>query len=255
MPTTTVPSLAEQVRTWVDARPEGTPFRLDDLPVPADVAKVTLSRLAATPDSSGVQRMLRGVFFKGRRVQALQDDPAADRPWVWSFVPDNDYKLVSWYLGEQRRGLGYGGMHALHQVGWTDQVPVNMELVVVGKPPPSPRPGIITIRSRWNERRLRLSGAEVSIIEAARFSWFLNDDDLAPYIERFSRRNTGVVIGGLVRTLPVQEYLIRPGALRWAVETEQCKHADEVRARVEWFADTLPGDLRHPQLKERAPSA
>lgn len=245
MVTATAQSAAAQVRAWIDALPEGTPFRLHALPVPAKTSTVEMSRLAADPDSSGVKRLRRGVFLKGRRVRGLQDHPEAAEPWVWSFVPDNSYQLVRWYLRSAGYGLGYAGMHALHKVGLIDQVPVNTELVVLGRAPPSPVPEHIFIRSRWNQRRKALFGAEISIIEAARFSWFLSDDALAPYVARFALLGTTAHMGDLAHLLPVWDYVIRPDMLRWVVETENCEHASLVKERVNWFADLLPGELRY----------
>lgn len=245
MATTKAPSLATQVRDWVNALPEGTPFRTRDVPVRQEAANVTLSRLAAEPAVSGVQRFLRGAFLKGRRVRDIQNDSDAEPASVWSFGPNNDYMLLAWYLAGEPRGLGYSRLHALHQVGWTDQVPINTDLVVVGKPPQSPRPGFVNIFSRWNERRRDLSPAEVTVIEAARFSWFLNDEDLLPYLRRSTRDTPDRPVGGLATSLFVQDYVLRPDKLRWAVETENCKNADIVRDRVNWFADMLPGELRY----------
>lgn len=239
------PSLSQQVRDWVDSLAEGTPFRIGDVPVPADAAKVPLSRLAADPDSSGVKRLLQGVYLKGRRVRAISDDSDADRPLVWFYRPRNPYRLVWWYVGGFGRGIGYAGLDALHKAGWTDQVPVGLEVSVVGKPPPSPLPGIITMRGRSNRRRLELTSAEVSIIEAARFSSRSHDDDLLPLLDRSTRNVPHSAVGGLPSMLAVHDYVIRPDALRWAVETEQCERASMVRGRVERFADRLPGVLRY----------
>lgn len=244
-PATASPSFSAQVQGWVEALPEGTPFRISDVPVPADAAKVPLSRLAANPDHSGLKRLLRGVFYKGRRVRDAAGCAGGDGATVWSFVPHDRYLLLMWYVGAVGRGLGYAGLHALHKVGWTDQVPIGMEVAVVGSPPPSPEPGIIAIRGRSNRRRLQLSGAEVSVLEAARFSWFLNDEDLLPYLYRSTRDTPDRPVGGLAGALLVHDYVLRPDALRWAVDGEQCKDADLVKERVMCFAESLPCDLRY----------
>lgn len=242
---TSAPSQSQQVRDWVDSLAEGTPFRISDVPVPAKTAKVALSRLAADPDTSGIKRLLQGTYLKGLRVREIQDDPEAERPLVWSFRPFNTYQMVWWYVGGFGRGIGYAGLDALHKSGWTDQVPVGLEVALVGKPPPSLFPGIVTLRGRSNRRRLHLTSAEVSIIEAARFSSRSHDEDLLPRLDRSTRNVPRSAVGGLHSMLVVHDYVIRPDALRWAVETEQCERASVVRDRVERFADRLPGVLRY----------
>lgn len=243
-------SQAQQVRDWVDALPEGQPFRLHEVPVPAKTAKVEMSRLAADPDTSGVKRLVRGTYLKGRRVPEI-GDLEAKRPLVWSFLPVNPYLLVLWYVGSGR-GLGYTRMHALHKAGWVDQVPIKTDVAVAGRPPPSPMPELITIVGRPNMRRLALSGAEVSILEAARFSWFLNDEDLLPRLKSTTKNVPASPVAGLAHSLPPWDYVLRPDRLKWAVEAEHCKNAAEVRERVQRFADMLPGDLCYQRHWPRA---
>ena len=139
--------MAAAAYEWVFSLPEGSAFRLSDVPAPPRAAARVLHDIAR--DHYEVERIFKGFYWRGSPLDS--PDP----------VDPPHGRLAMVYAGA---GSGYAGATAVNRLGWTTQVPVGYEIGVVGR---APQPGSRFVRfaSRGNERRLGLTWAEVTLLE------------------------------------------------------------------------------------------
>ena len=147
------PTIAAQVRSWVDAAAPGAVLDARDAPgAPSNATRVALSHLAnATFPPIGFVR--RHIYWKhdfgDAAMHPIEVGPA----------------LVPAALHVAGRGSGLSGYSAARMFGWTSQMLVAPEIAVVGRPPRGFGEGV-TFHSRKNALRRLLNHAEVALLEA-----------------------------------------------------------------------------------------
>lgn len=138
-------------REWIDSLPFETYFWSRDVPGNPSSVSATLSRLAADPGSSSVQRVAHGLYW---RCYPEGHPFHGRRPLT------SDVSLI--YAGP---GAGYAGWHAVFGLGWAHQALRYPHFAVLDKRLRPPRPRTRYVRRR-NPRRAELSWLEVSVLEA-----------------------------------------------------------------------------------------
>ena len=130
-------------------------------------------------------------------------------------------------------GCGLADCHALNTAGWSTQVPARIRVCVVGKVP-EPVDVCVEYFSRSNRRRLELTWAEVSMIEAV--SDFLMSE--VSWSEALRKVDRDVHISRLGH-----DAVIRSEVLRWGAAGEKGQPA-VFRSRMEELCDRLPAERR-----------
>lgn len=192
-----MPTATSQARAWLNDLPGGSFFFAHEVPGRSSVVRTLLSRLAAD-ENSPIHREMQGFYSK-----------------LWN--EDDEFKPT---LSDHVRGAlkiaGFGGggagLFALNRVGWSLQLPSRYDFAVLGRPPTSPWPRVRFGR-RSNERRLGLSAAEVTLLEAVRFFGKLESYPWAESLDMFA---SGVVHA----RLGVSERGLRPSAINWVAKGE-----------------------------------
>lgn len=216
----------EHARCWVLDQSAGTFFWLNDVPAPPQVASVMLSRLTRQGDPPPVQRLANGFYW---RVPD-RDSPRMSRDPVLTAMV---------YAGH---GSGFADVSAVNVVGWSQQAPAREWIATLNRRRPIDRR--IRYAHRSNQRRERLSFAEVAVLEAVR-CWAAAHVCWDEAVERVS---DGTSLSRLGYTA-----VIRSDAIRWAGETEQAlggmwvpyRPPCDFRERIEDLCDRIP-DLQGP---------
>lgn len=151
-------SAAAAARDWVAGLPEWSIFKAGDVPGPRQVVAKTLSQMAAR--DLRVERVAQGVYI---RVEGPRGKAA---------VSYNIARVAMLIAGP---GSGYGAVTAVNAVGWNWQPTVRYQVCAVGRAPRT-RVRSCEFLSRSNEARRKLTWAEVSLLEALRFSGFAGWD-------------------------------------------------------------------------------
>ncbi len=203
-------------RQWLTELKPGTWFWSKDIPARPEIARPVLSRLCADR-SVNIIRFGRGLYWRGY--------PASSQ-----YHHREPYEIVGAFkLGGP--GSGLWGWSALNLLGWTVQLPVKNNIVVLGRPPKPPTRTIVYHRSR-NERRAALNWTEVSVLEA--LTWFRFTAE--PWHECLEHLCNGYSAIKLGWSLPV-----RASLLRWAAETEP-EMTVEGEYMIDEIAAAIPED-------------
>ena len=141
-------STAAAVYDWVFGLPEGSAFRLSDVPAPPRAAARVLHDIVR--DHREIERIFNGFYWRG-------SPPDSDNP-----VGLHHGRLAIAYAGP---GAGDAGITAVHRLGWTTQIPVGYDICVAGRAPRASSE-FVRFSSRSNRMRLDLTWAEVSLLEA-----------------------------------------------------------------------------------------
>ena len=150
-------SSRNETRQWLEALAPLSLFEPKDVPGPPTTVRSLLSRLAAQPTTSGIERVHRGLYFK-------QDE--------WPGIDYNANDVVRAACRIAGPGCGMTGYTALNQLGWVWQVPTAVYLITaVDKQPTTP----LLPWVKWQyladaKHRLELSVAECTMLEAARLA-------------------------------------------------------------------------------------
>lgn len=201
------PATVTGVRAWVEALRPYTLFAWDDVPGSPAAVQQALSRMARQPNPR-LLRVCRGLYF-------WRGSCTPDGRWVG--LPNREL-VARWHVGP---GSGLGWVTAINRVSWKNQIPIRTHIAVMrtnGNVPRPPMPHLV-YHGRSNQRRLDLSWAEVTVLEALRLARGLtNEFDTDRYewewaMERFTLGHTWRDFGSQVST----------DALAWAIEGEPAK--------------------------------
>ncbi len=151
-------SAAAAVRDWVAALPDWSIFRTGDVPGPQQVVAKTLSQMVAR--DIRLERVAQGVYIK------------VNNPWRKGILVYDRGRAAMAIAGP---GSGYGGLTAVNKLGWNWQPTVRLRICVVGRAPRTNVRGCM-FSSRANEARRELTWAEVTVLEALRYSAFAGWD-------------------------------------------------------------------------------
>ena len=214
-------------RQWIEDLPPRALFETKEVPGSSATVQSMLSRMAADPKGSGIQRVGHGLYFKRQRPTASIDFSCLD-------VMRAAFRLAG-------PGAGMADSTGLNQLYWVWQVPNAIYLMTAADALPS-TPLLQGVR--WKllpdaKHRLELSSAECSLLEAVRHSGWVERkwDDLLNEIMTRPERRFWSTLKGLGGEL-------RPDALRAAAPLEKVTYL-ELR-NIERGAK----DLQKP-LKER----
>ncbi|MCY4174803.1 MAG: hypothetical protein OXD37_00510 [Acidimicrobiaceae bacterium] len=154
-------------RLWIDELPPRSLFEPGDVPGSKATVQSMLSRMASDPQASGVERVHHGLYFK-------RED------FWWIDANENDVIRAAFRIAGP--GAGMTNFTALNRLFWVWQVPNATYLITAADTLPS-TPLLDGVR--WElipdaEHRMELSGAECSLLEAARWTvWVEREwDDL-----------------------------------------------------------------------------
>lgn len=147
------PSVASQVRAWVDAAALGDILDARSAPgAPSNATRVALSHLANEP-SPPIIFIRRYVYWK--------HDLGEDATHPIGAGPG----MVPAALHIAGDGSGMAGYSAARLFGWTSQMMIAPEIAVVGRPPRGFE-NDVTFYSRKNTQRRLLNPHEVALLEA-----------------------------------------------------------------------------------------
>jgi len=213
-------------RQWIENLAPRSLFEPNEVPGSSATVQSMLSRMAADPDASGIQRVHYGLYFKQKDLWPID----------YSYI---DVMRAAFRVAGQ--GAGMAGCTGLHQLYWVWQVPNAVYLMTAADSLPS-TPLLPWIR--WEQlpdakHRLELSGAECSLLEAVRQSGKVERkwDDLLDEIMTRPERQFWRTLKGLGGEL-------RPDALRAAAPLEMLTDGER------WSIEHGAKDLKKP-LKER----
>ena len=165
--TTEQPSVASQVRDWVDDAPPATVLDARSAPGgPSNATRVALSHLAneTFPPIVFVRRHIYWKHGCRSRIKAAEDALAAPNTFdMEQLLADVDQLKVARHLAGP--GGGYANWTAGWACGWTRHDAHNFDIAVVGRPPRTFASGIYFC-SRKNEMRRSLTWDEVTLTEA-----------------------------------------------------------------------------------------
>ena len=208
---------AASVRDWVVGLPAWSIFRLGDVPGPRQIAAKTLSQMASRDPR--VERVAKGVYIR------------VENRWGKGTLAYDRAKVAMSLAGA---GSGYGALSAVNALGWNWQTPVNYQICVVGRAPRS-QVRFCEFLSRSNEARRDLTWAEVTLLEAVRFSAYAGWDwDACVEI---------VADGSAVSRLGA-DALIRRDALIGVGESERGA-GDRFRRQLSSLIDALPATVSY----------
>ena len=147
------PSVASQVRAWIDAAAPGGILDARSAPgAPSNATRVALSHLA--------NELFPPIVFVRRHVY-WKHDLGEEATYPIGAGPG----MVPAALHIAGNGSGMAGYSAARLFGWTSQMMIAPEIAVVGRPPRGFEDGV-TFHSRKNTRRRLLNPHEVALIEA-----------------------------------------------------------------------------------------
>ena len=204
-----------RAREWVLGLKPGSWFWLRDVPAPPQLASAVMRSLVA--ERPEIEQLAEGFFWKG--------EPGKLRtPW-------RSRKMTALiYAGP---GCGLADYYALNTVGWTTQMPAKIRVCVVGKAP-EPVDVCAEYFLRSNRRRLELTWAEVSMIEAVSDFWISE----VSWDEALRKVDRDVHISRLGH-----DAVIRSEVLRWGAAGEKEQPA-VFHDRMEKLCDRLPAERR-----------
>ncbi len=216
-------------RLWLDDLAPRSLFEPCDVPGSPATVQSMLSRMAANPNVSGIERVHHGLYFK--RSEPL---------WPLDYSSLDQVRAACKAAGV---GAGMTKFTALNRLFWIWQVPNAVYLMTAADTLPSTPllPGV-----RWEQipdakHRLELSSAECSLLEAVRWNVYVERkwDDLLQEImtEPHDRCRFWRTLNGLGDGL-------RPDALREVASLE--KPTDLELTYIEHGATDLD-----PPVKER----
>ena len=205
-------SAAAAVRDWVVALPDWSLFEATDVPGPRSVAAKTLSQMAAR--DLRLERVAQGIYIK------------VNNPWRKGILVYDRGRVAMAIAGP---GSGYGGLTAVNKVGWNWQPTVRLRIAAVGR---APRANVraCEFSSRANEARRELTWAEVTVLEALRYSTFAEwawDECVAIIADGSAMRRLG------------PDAQVRRDALREVGEREP-RATDRFRRQLRSLTDSMP---------------
>ena len=209
---------AAGVRDWVLGLTPWSLFDLSDVPGPRQVVAKTLSQMARLDPA--VERVAKGVYIR------------VDNPWRKGTLVYDRARVAMAMAGP---GSGYGALTAVNKVGWNWQPTVKLKICVVGRAPRA-KLRFCEFVSRSNEARRGLTWAEVSLLEALRFSAYAGWD----WDSCIEIVNDGTAVSRLGAGA-----LIRSEALRDVGERERGVN-DLFRRRLRSLAAAMPATVSHP---------
>jgi len=212
-------------RQWLENLAPRSLFETKDVPGSPATVQSMLSRMAADPKTSGVQRVHHGLYFKRSR-------PTASIGFSHVDVMRAAFRIAG-------SGAGMTSSTALNELYWVWQVPNAVYLITAADTLPS-TPLLPCVR--WKllpdaKHRLELSSAECSLLEAVRWTVWVErewDDLLNEIMTRPERR--------FWRTLQGLGDALRPDALRAAALLE--KPTDQEMKTLESCGPSLGVPLR-----------
>ena len=171
--TTKLPSVASQVRAWVDAAPLGSVIDARLAPgAPSNATRVALSRLSSEP-CPRIVFVRRNIYWKHEYQPVDFAAYPIDREHLLASV---DLRQVARHLAGP--GTGYAMWTAGWACGWTRHYPYRFDIAVVGRPPRSFAPSI-HFCSRGNKVRKILTWDEATLMEAV--LWFVRSEGFDMY--------------------------------------------------------------------------
>lgn len=200
--TKAAPSQSAQARAWIMEQPLGSLFWLDDVPAARPLASQVLSRLCRSGgDQPPIRRLANGFYLRVRYTKN-------GRPWPV------DCDLVG--LVHAGPGAGFADISAVNRMGWSLQIPAQTHIATLLRTAPVDGRVRYHFRPR-HERRMRLSYAEVTVIEAVRHFYFakVSWDDAV-----------GSAAGGTSSSRLSYPSVIRSEAIRWAASSENPRQLD-----------------------------
>lgn len=185
-------------------------FSSHSVPGPRSTVNPMLSRLAADPRRTLVERIHRGLYYKRRGpYERFSMDWAAN------------LRSVFWIAGP---GAGLTLYSALNRLGWARQVPNATYMVTAGRVPVTPGlPHLRCEKIAGAGHRMELNPGECSVIEAVR--WWISFG--APSWDAVLQETATEPKCQFWRTLEMAGVTIRPDALHWAADKERPTHLEE----------------------------
>lgn len=230
---------------WVLARLPYEVFWLHEIPGDTRANRTLMSRLVKDKDS-GVVRLQREFYMKGEWCPPRPKFGNPDGFWLLS--PRNTHDrlyTVARYLGDSYAGFGLAGYDALSVFHWTEQCPIRTSLAIARRDlPSSPLPNQVMFRPRSNERRLKLTVAENTIIEAARAN-YLVEIPLKRCLAEF--KDPAMALHVMKLYIPEEMIVVRPEVLAWGVEAEHSQPA-KVKEIVMAVADILEDNVVYTDI-------
>ncbi len=194
-----------ETRRWIERLAPLSLFESKEVPGSPAAVRAMLSRMAANPERSGIERVHRGLYFK-------QDD-----------FPGIDYNVNDVVRAACRvagPGSGMTGYTALNQLWWVWQVPNAVYLITVADRLPS-TPLLPWVKWRLlpdAKHRLELSVAECTVLEAVRLAGWVEQDWEEVILEEIANPERRGLFWPAINRL--QDGL-RPDALREAALLEK----------------------------------
>ena len=183
-----------EARAWVMALPEGSFFWQYEVPAPSRIASVMLCRLAQGDDPP-IRRLGKGFYWRVSRWSS--GNPRPHDPNLAALI----------YAGP---GSGYADCSATNWMDWSTQCPARERIATMRQTAPLDRFTAYVHRPA-NQRRERLSWAEVSLIEAVQH-FGLSEEEWDDAVE--------LVADGTSIAKLYYPSTIRADAVCWAAETE-----------------------------------
>ena len=208
-------SAAAAVSAWVAALPEWSIFKTADVPGPRQIVAKALSQMA-TRDPR-LERVAQGTYLR------------VENPWGKGVLVYDRGRVAMSIAGA---GSGYGALTAVNKIGWNWQPTVRLQISVVGRAPRS-AVRFCDFLSRSNEARRELTWAEVTLLEALRFS---------PYAGWEWDTCVEIVSDGSAVKRLGPDALMRRDALREAGESEP-RASGMFRRRLRSLTDAMPATV------------
>ncbi len=208
----------------------GTWFWNREVPARPNIARTVLHQLKNDP-KQGIWRVAQGLYWRG-----WPEDHAYH-------ARGPSTQVGSLILAGP--GAGLAGWSALNSLGWTLQCPVTVQVSVClpckGRLPRPIGSSVFYYRN-CNSRRLDLTWAEVTVLEAIPMMWYSEE----PWQECLDNLVSGV---SETRLGWGSEFTnIRPQMLTWASETEAKVSADTLHR----IGDVASHISRHKEVKVSA---
>ena len=208
-------SAAAAVHDWVAALQEWSIFETGDVPGPRQIVAKTLSQMAVRDPR--LERVAQGTYIR------------VENPWGKGVLVYDRGRVAMAIAGS---GSGYGALTAVNKVGWNWQPTVRLQISVTGRAPRS-SVRLCEFLSRSNEARRELTWAEVTVLEALRFSTYAGWE-WETCVEIVSD-------GSAVKRLG-PDALLRSDALREVGELEP-RVSGAFRSRLRSLTDAMPATV------------
>lgn len=238
-------TVTARAREWILAREPYEVFWLREVPGDPRITSALMSRLVRE-ENSGVTRLRRGFYMKGEWLPLKSNNGGRDGFWyMYPRSAKQRVYTVARYLGDSYAGFGLAGYDAMSVFHWTNQCPIRTTLSVARHNLPlTPLQDQVILRQRSNERRLQLSVAENTIIEAVRFS-YMRENSLKERLAVFKR--PAFALQRMALYVPKRMIVVRPEMLVWGAEAEYGQPA-RVKEIVSSVADIINEDIIYTDI-------